>query len=290
MVVWRYLAGAGLVAVLVPVSAQAEAAGAVAGPSWSGPELPDGDGVVGAAGGACWEGDGPVGEGRRTLTAWSEPGVAGARGASGARLESDPRTGEYRIEAWHGRWHSGDGPGWAPEAGDGGSAGAGAGAVAGADCRQPAVVPVAPPPVPVPPSVPPVPPVPPPVRPSVPSVPERTPSAPPPAPPREPVPASPAPVRAAPAPGPVAVARPVRAPDPSAPVAVPPAAPVAVAAPAPPAIRAFRVRPYRQAVVRRKNAGDLSTMTLMLVVTTPAVLAAAALRPRGSGRGGRGSA
>ncbi|MGG8408971.1 hypothetical protein ACM614_21445, partial [Streptomyces sp. 12297] len=47
----------------------------------------------------------------------------------------------------------------------------------------------------------------------------------------------------------------------------------------------FPVRPYRSAVLRTPTPGGLSTMTLMLVVTTPAVLAAASLRPRSKSRG-----
>ncbi|MFD8982080.1 hypothetical protein ACFV0Q_19555, partial [Streptomyces sp. NPDC059564] len=68
--------------------------------------------------------------------------------------------------------------------------------------------------------------------------------------------------------------------------------PAAAAAPAPPAVRAaaarasaFHVRPYRSAALERRGPNGLSTMMLMVVVTTPAVLAAAALRPRSKSRG-----
>ncbi|MFB0632848.1 hypothetical protein ACEPPI_36845, partial [Streptomyces sp. AB3(2024)] len=67
--------------------------------------------------------------------------------------------------------------------------------------------------------------------------------------------------------------------------------PVPAAAPAPPAVRAaaparaFHVRPYRSAALARRGPNGLSTMMLMVVVTTPAVLAAAALRPRSKSRG-----
>lgn len=67
--------------------------------------------------------------------------------------------------------------------------------------------------------------------------------------------------------------------------------PVPVAAPAPPRPRAaaarvsaFHVRPYRSVALERRGPGGLSTVMLMVVVTTPAVLAAAALRPRSKSR------
>ncbi|MEU7723688.1 hypothetical protein AB0B78_00220 [Streptomyces sp. NPDC040724] len=64
-------------------------------------------------------------------------------------------------------------------------------------------------------------------------------------------------------------------------------------APAPPAPRAaaasrvsaFHVRPYRAVALERRGPNGMSTVMLMVVVTTPAVLAAAALRPRSKGRG-----
>ncbi|MFD5881735.1 hypothetical protein ACFWHN_23920, partial [Streptomyces yangpuensis] len=62
-----------------------------------------------------------------------------------------------------------------------------------------------------------------------------------------------------------------------------PAAPRAGAAAAP--VSAFRVRPYRAVAVERRGPGGMSTVMLMVVVTTPAVLAAAALRPRSKSRG-----
>lgn len=67
-------------------------------------------------------------------------------------------------------------------------------------------------------------------------------------------------------------------------------APAGAAAPPPPRAAAahasaFHVRPYRSVALQRRGPGGMSTVMLMVVVTTPAVLAAAALRPRGrSGR------
>ncbi|GGS08323.1 hypothetical protein Snoj_12320 [Streptomyces nojiriensis] len=68
--------------------------------------------------------------------------------------------------------------------------------------------------------------------------------------------------------------------------------PASADAPAPPAagaaaarVSAFHVRPYRSAALERRGPGGMSTVTLMVVVTTPAVLAAAALRPRSKSRG-----
>ncbi|MEU2394890.1 hypothetical protein [Streptomyces sp. NPDC007369] len=79
---------------------------------------------------------------------------------------------------------------------------------------------------------------------------------------------------------------PAAAPDPAA-VAGPPAA----AAGAPPAhgaraaqVSAFHVRPYRSQALARREPGGMSTVMIMAVVTTPAVLAAAALRPRSKSR------
>ncbi|WP_158939443.1 hypothetical protein [Streptomyces sp. NRRL S-87] len=56
-----------------------------------------------------------------------------------------------------------------------------------------------------------------------------------------------------------------------------------------PALRpaAFHVRPYRSVVLQRRGPQGMSTVMLMVVVTTPAVLAAAALRPRGRSRSTR---
>ncbi|MFD0356864.1 hypothetical protein ACFVHW_24460, partial [Streptomyces sp. NPDC127110] len=63
-------------------------------------------------------------------------------------------------------------------------------------------------------------------------------------------------------------------------------------APAPPGAAAavervsrFHVRPYHSVALERRGPDGLSTMMLMVVVTTPAVLAAAALRPRSKSRG-----
>ncbi|MDG4865382.1 hypothetical protein P8605_45280, partial [Streptomyces sp. T-3] len=56
----------------------------------------------------------------------------------------------------------------------------------------------------------------------------------------------------------------------------PPHARVAAAGPV---AERFPVRPYRSALLKRPTPNGFSTVTLMVVVTTPAVLAAAALRP-----------
>ncbi|MGW1635410.1 hypothetical protein [Streptomyces lavendulae] len=80
-------------------------------------------------------------------------------------------------------------------------------------------------------------------------------------------------------------------PSPAPPAPAPGPEPVPAEAPAPPAVRAaaparaFHVRPYRSAALERRAPNGLSTMMLMVVVTTPAVLAAAALRPRSKSRG-----
>ncbi|MFD9725461.1 hypothetical protein [Streptomyces sp. NPDC059072] len=50
-------------------------------------------------------------------------------------------------------------------------------------------------------------------------------------------------------------------------------------------VSAFHVRPYRSVALERRGPGGMSTVMLMVVVTTPAVLAAAALRPRSKSRG-----
>ncbi|MFD7628799.1 hypothetical protein ACFV7Q_22655 [Streptomyces sp. NPDC059851] len=76
------------------------------------------------------------------------------------------------------------------------------------------------------------------------------------------------------------------------PTVAPVASPAAKALPAePPAaapdtarVTAFHVRPYRSRALDRREPGGLSTVMLMAVVTTPAVLAAAALRPRSKSR------
>ncbi|MFJ7589759.1 hypothetical protein ACIQZO_20725 [Streptomyces sp. NPDC097617] len=70
------------------------------------------------------------------------------------------------------------------------------------------------------------------------------------------------------------------------------AAAASVETPAPPAagaavarVSAFHVRPYRAVALERRGPGGMSTVMIMVVVTTPAVLAAAALRPRSKSRG-----
>ncbi|MFC9821339.1 hypothetical protein [Streptomyces erythrochromogenes] len=78
-----------------------------------------------------------------------------------------------------------------------------------------------------------------------------------------------------PAPGPGEAAGPAPA------EASAPPRPRAAAAP----VSAFHVRPYRSVAVQRLSPGGMSTVMLMVVVTTPAVLAAAALRPRSKSRG-----
>lgn len=89
------------------------------------------------------------------------------------------------------------------------------------------------------------------------------------------------------APAPDGGAQPAPAPPASPPG--PQAAPAAASGPAAPApaapVGAFHVRPYRSVALERRSPNGLSTMMLMVVVTTPAVLAAAALRPRSKGRG-----
>ncbi|MEU9145744.1 hypothetical protein [Streptomyces sp. NPDC048349] len=78
-----------------------------------------------------------------------------------------------------------------------------------------------------------------------------------------------------PAPGPGSGPGPDRADAPA------PPRPGASAAP----VSAFHVRPYRSVALERRGPGGMSTVMLMVVVTTPAVLAAAALRPRSKSRG-----
>ncbi|GGT12078.1 hypothetical protein [Streptomyces toxytricini] len=139
---------------------------------------------------------------------------------------------------------------------------------------QPPAPPVAPPPPPGPPPA-----VRPPVLDPVPAAPTvhhpghgpaaTVPSAPPP----------PAAAKALPAPPEPPAPAPDPAPPPPAATAPPP--PTAVAA----QTTAFRVRPYRSHAAPPREAGNLSTVMIMAVVTTPAVLAAAALRPRSKGRG-----
>lgn len=109
------------------------------------------------------------------------------------------------------------------------------------------------------------------------------------------LPAAPAGTPAA-APAPGLPGRPPAAPArPGAPAAASPATPAEPApsaAPAPARARttteftsAFRMRPYHPSASERRAPDGLSAMMLMVVVGTPAVLAAAALRPRSKGRG-----
>ncbi|MEU9159799.1 hypothetical protein AB0D29_05855 [Streptomyces sp. NPDC048424] len=77
------------------------------------------------------------------------------------------------------------------------------------------------------------------------------------------------------------------APDPAEERATAPADAPAPALPRAAAARvsAFHVRPYRAVALERRGPNGMSTVMLMVVVTTPAVLAAAALRPRSKSRG-----
>ncbi|MEU1309404.1 hypothetical protein ABZ419_10985 [Streptomyces cinnamoneus] len=94
----------------------------------------------------------------------------------------------------------------------------------------------------------------------------------------EPVPVAPAPSRPAP---PVPVAAPRRSPQPPpAPVPSPPPSPAPAARHSPASHIAPRA--YRQSVARPAQAGS-SLVMLTLVLTAPAVLAAAMLRPRSGG-------
>lgn len=118
-----------------------------------------------------------------------------------------------------------------------------------------------------------------PPSPAPPAPPAPRPTPPPPPPPRrEPAPEPPAPPRPAPP-----TPRPVlhRAPQPPpAPAPPPPPAPAAAAAPPPESHIAPRA--YHQGVTK-PAAGGTSLVTLTLVLTAPAVLAAALLRPRSGG-------
>ncbi|MEU1778805.1 MULTISPECIES: hypothetical protein [Streptomyces] len=122
-----------------------------------------------------------------------------------------------------------------------------------------------------------------------PATPAPPPPPPPPSPSPTPTPPLPLPLKAAPAPPPTPLVTPEQQPgkEPPPPAPAPPARP----APAPPPPRAPAParhvvrRPYHQAVTKpAKNGASLVTLTL--VITAPAVLAAALLRPRGSGGGG----
>ncbi|MFJ9940310.1 hypothetical protein [Streptomyces erythrochromogenes] len=116
--------------------------------------------------------------------------------------------------------------------------------------------------------------------------------------PGRPAPAPPGPAEppaAVDAAGPLAAAEAVAAPTEPPPPAPGPgeaAGPAPAEASAPPRpgaaaapVSAFHVRPYRAVAVQRLGPGGMSTVMLMVVVTTPAVLAAAALRPRSKSRG-----
>ncbi|MCX5403459.1 hypothetical protein OHA37_06130 [Streptomyces sp. NBC_00335] len=105
-------------------------------------------------------------------------------------------------------------------------------------------------------------------------------------------PAQPGPA-AEPSPGPTAQARPAQAQPRAAAVeeaGVPQPAPGGAVAPHRVAAGAgaagrFHVRPYHSAALARRGPDGMSTLMLMVVVTTPAVLAAVALRPRSRSRG-----
>ncbi|MFF4158603.1 hypothetical protein [Streptomyces sp. NPDC001678] len=119
-----------------------------------------------------------------------------------------------------------------------------------------------------------------------------TPAPPPPPPPSpSPTPAPPLLPKAAPAPpaAPLASPEPPPGKEPPPPAPAPPARPAPAPTPPPPAPAPTPhiARPYHQAVAKpAKNGASLVTLTL--VITAPAVLAAALLRPRGSGGGGTG--
>ncbi|MCY0935375.1 hypothetical protein [Streptomyces sp. H34-S4] len=106
-------------------------------------------------------------------------------------------------------------------------------------------------------------------------------------------PAQPGARAAEPAPGPTAQARPAAAqPRAVAPheAGVTKPAPGGAVAPRRGAAGAgaagrFHVRPYHSAALARRGPDGMSTLMLMVVVTTPAVLAAVALRPRSRSRG-----
>ncbi|MFD9307081.1 hypothetical protein ACFWCB_31190 [Streptomyces sp. NPDC060048] len=75
----------------------------------------------------------------------------------------------------------------------------------------------------------------------------------------------------------------------AAPGAAPAPSPGAAPAPSPGAAVAgpagrFHVRPYHSSALARRGPDGMSTLMLMVVVTTPAVLAAVALRPRSKSR------
>ncbi|MEU3353742.1 hypothetical protein [Streptomyces sp. NPDC037389] len=113
---------------------------------------------------------------------------------------------------------------------------------------------------------------------------------PPPPPSPSPTPDPPLPLKAAPAPpaAPLASPEPPPGKEPPPPTPAPPARPEPAPTPPPPAPAPtphIARRPYHQAVAKPAQNGA-SLVTLTLVITAPAVLAAALLRPRGSGGGG----
>ncbi|MCX4528954.1 hypothetical protein OG982_25245 [Streptomyces sp. NBC_01551] len=91
-------------------------------------------------------------------------------------------------------------------------------------------------------------------------------------------PGAPVPGGAAQNPAPAPQPRAVAAPE-AGEITAPPLPAVAVAP-----VARFHVRPYHSKVLERRGPDGMSTVMLMTVVTTPAVLAAAALRPRGKSR------
>lgn len=138
-------------------------------------------------------------------------------------------------------------------------------------------------PPPPPPEPPPEPPPPPPQPPEPPPEPSEPP--PPPPPPPEPEPEPPVVAEPAPVPPPVAPPPVRRAAEP--PAAPPPApSPSPSVAPPPPPPKAgppvVRVLPAYKTPVRKQPTNSTSVVMLMLLLTAPAVLAAAILRPRSS--------
>ncbi|WP_327356465.1 hypothetical protein [Streptomyces sp. NBC_01304] len=105
--------------------------------------------------------------------------------------------------------------------------------------------------------------------------------------PAPPVPAPSAARAARPAPDRPVLPEPTPEPPPADPAPTPD--PPRMRAAAGPVAERFPVRPYRSALLKRPTPDGFSTVTLMVVVTTPAVLAAAALRPNSSSRS-RGAA
>ncbi|GHF22825.1 hypothetical protein GCM10010359_26040 [Streptomyces morookaense] len=98
--------------------------------------------------------------------------------------------------------------------------------------------------------------------------------------PAPPPPSAPAPAPTEPPPPPPVARAAPRAAEPP-----PPDEPAPPPSPRPPAQPARHVAAYRPSVAAPPAQGGASPVTLMLVLTAPAVLAAAALRPRPGGRG-----